>query len=267
MIHQKTINGRLVNSFLAGEGPIVLFVHGFPLDHSMWRFQLESLANDFQVIAPDLRAFGKSEGGDETTHMSEFADDLAALISTLAVDEPITLCGLSMGGYIAWQFVERHRHLLNRLILCDTKASADSDEAIQTRHETADRVLSEGPDFLADAMVEKLFSSQTISQNSSIVEETQQVIRRTSSQTIASALRGMAARPDMSAILPTIDIPTLVICGEDDAITTCEEMETMSQQIPNAHFIKVENAGHMAPLEQPEIVNSAIREFLINDFA
>lgn len=259
----KRIHGRNLHVVLAGAGDPILLVHGFPLDHSMWKEQVQVLSAEFMVIAPDLRGFGKSEGSaDETIEMADFADDLANLVSVLDLKKPVTFCGLSMGGYIAWQFFQRHRELLDRLILCDTKASADSAEAKQGRYETADRVLNEGPEFLANSMVEKLFSSTTRDSQPEIVVATQEVIRATSPATIAAALRGMARRPDLTDMLPLIDIPTLVIVGEEDAITTSTEMKSMAEKIPNAQFVEIRSAGHMAPLERADDVNSALLRFL-----
>ena len=259
------IDNRKVNVFRAGSGTPVLLVHGFPLDHSMWTNQTHALSSEYQVIAPDLRGFGKSAGtSSPVTTMAEFADDLASLIISLNLGNPVTFCGLSMGGYIAWQFFDRHRELLDRLILCDTKASADSNEAKDVRLTTADRVLKEGSDFLADSMVEKLFSPATRAEQPDLVSQTQAVIRSTSAQAIAAAQRGMADRPDMTGMLTSIDIPTLVIVGEEDAITTSREMKSVAEQIPDAQFVEVQRAGHMAPLEQPDQVNSAIRGFLMS---
>ncbi|MEW4490583.1 alpha/beta fold hydrolase [Thalassoglobus sp. JC818] len=258
----KRIDGRLVNILDQGTGPAILFVHGFPLDHSMWKHQIEALSDQFRVIAPDLRGFGTSESDDDQTTMRQFADDLAAIIRATDGVSKVTLCGLSMGGYIAWEFLQNHPELIERLVLCDTKAAADSAEARQTRFENADRVLNEGPAFLAEGMMEKLFSKSSLSNKSGIVEETKQVILNSSPQAIAAALRGMAQRSDMTSTLAGIELPTLIIVGEEDSITTKDEMETISQSIPNAAFCAVPDAGHMAPLEQPETVTNAIREFL-----
>src|SRR5690606_37351033 len=111
-----------------GRGPVVLLVHGFPLDHSMWEEQLADLSSDFRVIAPDLRGFGASGVASETLTMSRLANDLAELLDALEVDQRIVYCGLSMGGYIAWPFFERHRARLAKLILCDTRAGSDTAE-------------------------------------------------------------------------------------------------------------------------------------------
>lgn len=245
-----------------GSGSVVLLVHGFPLDHSMWSEQIDRLAESHRVIAPDLRGFGRSSGALETISMAQFADDLADLLDALGVDEPVTLCGLSMGGYIAWQFWDRHRARLARLILCDTRAAPDTEEAAANRRATAQRVESEGSEFLADGMIEKLFSPQTRAANGVVVAATSQVIRDAPPSAVAGALRGMASRPDMTPVLAEIQIPVLAICGSEDAITPASEMREFAAQIPNCRYVEISEAGHMAPLERPVEVNQVLSEFL-----
>ncbi|REJ92935.1 MAG: alpha/beta fold hydrolase [Planctomycetota bacterium] len=248
-----------------GSGRPLLFVHGFPLDHTMWRAQIEHFANTHRVIAPDLRGFGGSDVTEGTVGMEQFADDLGALLTELEVTEPVSFCGLSMGGYIAWQFFERHRDRLGSLILCDTRAEADTEEAQSTRHGLAAKVLKEGPDFIARTMPAKLFSTRTREERPDIVDTVQAVIRSTSSAGIAAAARGMAERPDATGLLPQIDLPALLIVGEEDAISTVDEMLEIATRMPAAEFKVIEAAGHMAPLEDPAAVNSAIETFLLDN--
>lgn len=253
-----------------GRGPVLLLVHGFPLDHSMWQPQIEEFARDHRVIAPDLRGFGGSrrradaddaaDGG--VWRMEDFADDLAGLLDALDVREPITFCGLSMGGYIAWQFWRRHRERVGRLILCDTRAAADAPEAAATRRATAVRVVAEGVGFLADSMNERLFARETRERSPQLVEATRRVMLATAPASVAAALRGMAERPDSTDLLSQIDVPTLVVCGRHDAISTAAEMRGIAAAIPGAKCVEVPDAGHMAPLENPAVVNAAMREFL-----
>jgi len=259
-----TINvpGASLNVLDRGQGPVVLFVHGFPLTHAMWRPQIESLADSCRVLAPDLRGFGASTVTAGTVSMRQFAEDLAELLDALGITEPITFCGLSMGGYIGWQFARHYPQRLRGLICCDTKASADSEEAIQNRHKLAESVLNHGSGVLAQAMPEKLFAKQTREQQPDIVEQCKKMMVTADPEGVAAALRGMAERPNMSDLLPTIEVPTLVIVGEEDQITTVAEMREMAQAIPKSEFVKVPQAGHMAPLENPTLVNSAVKAFL-----
>ena len=245
-----------------GRGPPLLLVHGFPLDHAMWKHQIKAFARDCRVIAPDLRGFGQSDVTPGVVSMEQFADDLAALLDALGVSEPVTFCGLSMGGCIAWQFWIRHAPRLSRLVLCDTRAIADSDEVARGRRVTAERVLQEGPAVVADAMLGRLFCEATCREQPELVVELRRVIFATNSDGIAAALRGMAQRPDVTARLAEINLPTLVLCGEHDEISPVPEMRGIAEKIPAAEFVVVPNAGHMAPLEQPACVNDALGRFL-----
>jgi pimeloyl-ACP methyl ester carboxylesterase len=256
------VNGIDLSVLVQGEGRPLLFVHGFPLDHSMWRRQMGRFARSHRVIAPDLRGFGQSDVTDGRVTMEQFADDLAALLDELHVTEPVTLCGLSMGGYIALEFVRKHSNRLCALVLCDTRAGADAAEARQKRLQTADQVLREGPAAIADSMISKLFAQQTYRDQPQVVEETRRLILGTPRVGIAAAALGMADRRDLTGSLPEISLPTLVIVGEEDGITSPEEMKEMAGAIPAAEFRAVTNAGHMAPLEASTTVNSAIQRFL-----
>jgi pimeloyl-ACP methyl ester carboxylesterase len=227
----------------------------------MWEGQIDGLSDEYRVIAPDLRGFGRSDVVD-TASMEEFAGDLVALLDTLIINQPVALCGLSMGGYIAWQFWRRFGNRLDRLILCDTRAAADTDEAAAARRQNADEVLARGADALADSMIPKLFASQTLQNRTELVAATRKVMTGTERQGIAAALRGMADRSDMTPQLADIQVPALVICGQDDAISTPAEMRSIAAVIPRARYVEIANAGHMAPLEQPGPVNDAIRAFL-----
>jgi pimeloyl-ACP methyl ester carboxylesterase len=245
-----------------GSGPPLLLVHGFPLDHSMWRGQLAALSETCRVIAPDLRGFGASSVTAGAVTMEQFADDLARLLIALGIREPVVFCGLSMGGYVAWQFALRHRAKLAKLILCDTRAIADTPEAAEGRHKTADKVLAEGASVVADAMLPKLFAAETRAKHPALIAETKEVILKSSPVGIAAALRGMAQRPDVTARLHELDLPALVLCGQHDVISPPAEMREIAAKLPQGRFVEIADAGHMAPLEQPAAVNDAIREFV-----
>ncbi|MGB5294835.1 MAG: alpha/beta fold hydrolase [Thermoanaerobaculia bacterium] len=245
-----------------GAGPVILLVHGFPLDHSMWSEQIDVLAIRNRVIASDLRGFGESDGRDETTTMRQFADDLASLLEALDIRERITLCGLSMGGYVAWQFWKHHRDRLTSLILCDTRAACDTPEGALGRLALAKTVLAEGALPVADSMLPKLFAPRNLDSDPPYVASTKQVMESTRPTTIAATLRGMAERPDMTAELPNIELPALLLCGEHDDLTPADEMRDVAKAMPDAMFRVIYGAGHMSPLERPERVNRLILEFL-----
>ena len=248
-----------------GQGPPILFVHGFPLDHTMWRQQLAELSRDHRCIAPDLRGFGQSSVTAGKVSMEQFADDLAALLEALLITEPVTLCGLSMGGYIAWEFVRRHAERLHALILCDTRAAPDSPEAVANRVKLAEDVVRLGPELVANAMLPRLFAPNTTAHRPEWVHELRQVMLATNPLGIAAASRGMAERGDARPLLPMVDCPTLVIVGEHDVISPPAEMRDIASAIPRSVFQIIADSGHMAPLEQPSSANAAIRQFLASN--
>lgn len=245
-----------------GSGPVILLVHGFPLDHTMWSSQIEEFSKTNRVIAPDLRGFGGTDGALYSVSMEQYADDLVALLEALHADKPITFCGLSMGGYVGWQFALRHPKWLGRLILCDTRSVADSAEAASNRLKMAEIVTKEGPEPIAWAMMPKLFAPTTSERRPELTEQIRRTVLATNPIAIAAAHRGMAVRPDVSSFLPTLHVPTLVIVGEYDVISPPAEMKAFSDAMPNARFAVISNAGHMAPIENPSEVNQVIHEFL-----
>ncbi len=260
--HQIPVGGTDVAVFEAGEGLPLLLVHGFPFNHTMWRAQIEALSGRCHVVVPDLPGFGASGLPGETVTMEQFADTLAELLDRLNVSGPVVFCGLSMGGYIAWQFWARHSHRLKALILCDTRATADTPEAVAFRHRTAEQVLREGTAPLVEAMLPKLFAPAILQRNAEPVQHVRQMILEANPAAVAAALRGMGKRPDMTGKLGQIRCPTLVIVGEHDAISPPGEMQQIAQAIPGAKFVTIEAAGHMTPLENPAAVNQAIDRFL-----
>jgi pimeloyl-ACP methyl ester carboxylesterase len=261
-VNRIDISGATLGVLDEGAGEPLVFVHGFPLDHTMWQGQIDVFSSRYRVLAPDLRGFGASDVRGETMTMEDFADDLAAMLDALGVGRPIALCGLSMGGYIAFRFAAKYASQLRSLILCDTRAAADSPEAAANRLKMAEQVLSKGAEVAANAMLPKLFGPRTVAERPELPAATRRVIESTKPAAIAAAQRGMAARPDSTALLPQIRVPTLVVVGEDDAIAPVAEMRGIAAEISGAEFVVVPAAGHMAPLENPTAFNAALEKFL-----
>lgn len=252
--------------YVAGEGFPVVFLHGFPLDHTMWSRQLDVVARRARVVAPDLAGFGQSDLGSgfpdaaQPLTMSFLADDLAVILKELAITEPVVLCGLSMGGYVSFPFISANPEQVRALVLCDTRSQADLEAGIQSRLSMANRVMHEGPAIAAQAMLSRIFAPGTDRQ---LIEEARQVMLRTRPETIAAAQRGMAVRPDSTPMLASISCPTLLIVGEQDVVSPPEEMQQMAAAIgPNAKLEVIRNAGHMTPMEQPEEFNRVLLKFL-----
>lgn len=257
-----SVNGIELATVDRGSGSPLVLVHGFPLNHAMWNAQIEALSTRHRVIVPDLRGFGASGVTEGTVTMEQFADDLAALLDGLGVDEPVALGGLSMGGYIAWAFWRKYPARVQALILCDTRAAADAPEVAANRLATAERVLREGPGPLAEGMLPKLTAASTPNMRPEAIETLRQMILATNPQGIAAASRGMAARPDVTPWLSQITCRTLVVVGQEDTISPVAEMQTIATAIPGAQLVEIRGAGHMSPLENPLEVNAAIGAFL-----
>lgn len=262
MLKRIAVNDVELSTVDVGQGPTIVFLHGFPLDHQMWQGQIDALSGSYRVIAPDLCGFGASGHREGTVSMEQMADDVANLLAALGVVEPVTLCGLSMGGYVAWQFWRRHAVRLARLVLCDTRAAADNEETARGRELTARRILTEGAQVVVEPMLERLICATTRENQPAVVDALRQTMQAGNPHGLAAALRGMAARPDVTTWLPEISLPTLVIAGAEDVISPAAEMRAFAAQMPCARFVEIAHAGHMAPLEQPAAVNRALTEFL-----
>jgi 3-oxoadipate enol-lactonase len=244
-----------------GRGEPVVLLHGFPFDRSLWRGQAEALDEGFRVIAPDLRGFGDSSAGDGPATMEEMAADVAALLDELGVGRAV-VGGLSMGGYIGLAFARLYPERVRALVLADTRAEADSDEARRTREETALRALAEGMTTIADAMMPKLLAPATLDARPEVVERVRDMILGTIPAGAAAALRGMALRRDQTDWLAEINAPTLIIVGSEDAITPPALSEAMRAKIVGARLEVIEGAGHVSNLERPGEFDRALADFL-----
>ena len=245
-----------------GAGRSVVLIHGFPMDHSIWARQVQALAPHYRVITPDLRGSGRSSVTPRKVTVEQWADDLAAMLDALKITEPIVLGGLSMGGYVAFRFFEAHRPRLAGLILCDTKAAADTPQAAAGREETAQRLEREGAQFLADTMLPRLLAPATLDNKAEVADRLRQIILAGDPVGYAATLRGLAERPNFTPLLPQIDCPTLLIVGGQDAISTVAEMDAMARAIPDSQIVEIDGAGHVTPLEAPGEVSRAMEEFL-----
>ena len=245
-----------------GRGMPLVLVHGFPLDRRMWDAQIEHFAKRRRVIAPDLRGFGSSPPVQGATSIEQMADDLDALLTALGVDQPVVLCGLSMGGYVAFQFWRKYSARLRGLVLCDTRAVADTSEGAQGRLKQAELVAREGTAPLVETMLPKLLAPSTLSTRPLVAELVQTMILAASREGVVAALKALAARPDVRGYLPRIKTPTLVVVGQHDAISTPAEMRLLAQAMPRAEFVMIEDCGHMSPMENPSSFNRAVETYL-----
>ena len=239
----------------------IIFIHGFPFDHEMWRHQVSYLREKFFCVTYDIRGLGNSAPGDGQFTIDMFADDLEDLIDELDLVKPI-ICGLSMGGYIALRAVERFENKFSALILCDTKSAADNDEAKLKRAAGIKTINSDGAEKFVRDFVTGCFSPKTIKNKPEVFIEILNRSLTNNPTGLKGCLLAMAARTDTTSYLAKIKIPVLLICGEDDTLTPPEVMKGMSEQIPNSEFVLIPQAGHLTPVENPEKVNMALKKFL-----
>lgn len=238
--------------------PPLLFVHGFPLSGEMWRAASERLSDAACCIVPDLRGHGRSDPIAEVT-IARFADDLAELLDRLGERRPVTLCGLSMGGIIAFEYFRSHRRRLRALILCDCRANPESPEGVERREKLAQGVLHRGGVLAAETMLPNLLAPGA---PPALVEKYRAMILGTAPSSIAAASRALARRADSCPTLPAIDVPTLVVAGECDAITPPETMREIRRAIPGAALAMIAGAGHVPPDEKPDDFAAAARAFM-----
>jgi len=239
----------------------ILFVHGFPLDKSMWLHQLHAFKSDFRVIAPDLRGHGETTIGDQAFSISLFADDLIRLMDALELKKVI-LCGLSMGGYTALNAVLRFPDRFSALILTDTSCKADTPEAREKRMQTIVDIEQSGLEKYAEESLKRLFAPESLVYKTDEAEAVRNMILNTTKNSLFSSLKALASREESCSKLSMINIPTLVITGQADIITPPEIAELMHQQIPHSRIHILEEAGHMSNMENPEGFNEQLRMFL-----
>jgi YbgC/YbaW family acyl-CoA thioester hydrolase len=253
-----TVNGVNLGVEVRGEGPAILFVHGYPLDHTIWAAQLDALEG-WRRIAPDLRGMGRSDAPDLGYSMATYAADLAALVDSLALDR-VVLCGHSMGGYVAFEFLRRWRGRAAALVLVATRADADGAETRRTRDAAAVLAREGGAAQIAEQMLPKLLAPGA---PAALVEQVRAVIAATPVAGIVGALGAMRDRPDSTPLLPTLaDLPTLVIAGAEDELVTVSQASALAAAIPGARLVVAPGAGHLPSVETPEIVTDSLRTFL-----
>ena len=246
---------------VVGDGPPVILLHLFPANHKAWLPAAELLASRYRLILPDLRGHGQSGAAAGPATMEKHAADLLRLCDVCGVGKAV-FAGVSIGGYVLFEFWRRHRERVAGLILCDTRAGADSDEARTNRLKAADDVEKQGIVQFIDSMIPKLLGETTRTTRPDLVERTRKMMREMPAAGIAVVQRGMAARPDSAPDLRTINVPTLVMVGAEDTVTPLTEAELMHRQIAGSCLEVIPRAGHYAVFEQHEAAGKVIRGFL-----
>jgi 3-oxoadipate enol-lactonase len=244
-----------------GSGPDVVLLHPFPAHHGIWIPVAEQLATRYRVILPDLRGHGRSGVGEGPATMDKHAADVARVCDDAGVSKAV-FAGESIGGYILFEFWRRFRERISALVLCNTKAAADSGEARANRLSAADDVEKRGIEPFIDSMVPKLLGETTRRNRPDVVAAARGMMMEMSPAGIAAVQRGMAARPDSTATLPAIAVPMLIVAGDEDTLIPAAESESMRQRIPGSELKIMARAGHYAVFEHPVEATRLLRQFL-----
>lgn len=245
-----------------GSGVPLLLIHGFPLNREMWRPQIETLSTTARVIALDLRGHGQSPPTVGTYSMDLLADDCAGVLEALKVDQPVVVCGLSMGGYVSFAFFRRHSEKVAGLVLASTRAGADSVEAKINRDKAALLTEKNGTQSVIDSLLPIIMAPQTYREKPELVSQVAGIMEKTSTSGMVSALKGMKTRPDSTPTLGQIKVPTLIIHGADDQIIPLSDSEAMHTAISDSRLELIPDAGHLLNLEQAQLFNRAVESFL-----
>jgi 3-oxoadipate enol-lactonase len=245
-----------------GSGPPLLLIHGFPLHRQLWTGQWKGLSDISRVIAPDLRGHGESESGGSPYKMEIFAQDCFGLLDKIRIIDPLFVCGLSMGGYIAMAMLRIHPERIAGLILTATRASADSLEGKANRDKSIFLAQTQGASPIIDSMLPRLLSPMSFTNRPEIVQTAQKIMASIPVSTIIKDLQGLKERPDSTSLLARSTKPTLIIHGEDDQIVPLTEAQALQQTIPGAQLTILPESGHLLNLEQPDLFNAAVRKFI-----
>jgi 3-oxoadipate enol-lactonase len=244
-----------------GSGPPVILLHPFPVHHEFWVPASQALASRYRLILPDIRGHGDSGAGQGPATMSKHAQDLAKICDQEGVRRA-AFVGVSIGGYILFEFWRRYRDRIETLVLCNTRASAETEQSRASRLQSAAEVLERGTEPFAESMLGKVLGKSTLETRPDLAQTARSMMLKMSPEDVNLVQRGMAERPDSVPTLRTIQAPTLVVAGEEDAAIPAGEAEVMRQNIPGAQLRVIPKAGHYAAFEQPEAVGLLLRQFL-----
>ncbi len=246
----------------------LVFLHGFPFNSNSWDQQAayveQNFAGRIKTFAPNLRGHRPRLLTENTPWMLQhFVADLARYLDQSHI-EKVVICGLSMGGYIALRFVAEHAERVAGLILADTRADADTNDAKKKRYETIERLHREGVTGFAKDFSTQVLSDFTLAENPALRAQLEAVITQHDPKDLSLVLGALASRPDSLSDLRAIDCPTLVIVGRDDKVTPPDLSKLIVDEIPGAEFQMIERAGHVSNVEQPEAFNKVLGDFLRN---
>lgn len=244
-----------------GSGPPVVLLHPFPASRDLWKPAAQALVSHYRVILPDLRGHGDSGNGEGPATMEKHAADIARVLDREEV-ERAPFVGVSIGGYVLFEFWRKYRARVQALVLCNTKAQADTPEARAGRRQAAAAVIERGTEPFFESVLPKLIGKTTRSMRPDLVNGALQFMRKMSPEDVAMLQRGMAERQDSVETLKTINVPTLIVTGDEDTLAGVADAELMRQNIAGSQMRVIAKVGHYSPWEQPEEVGKLLRQFL-----
>jgi 3-oxoadipate enol-lactonase len=262
MIHETrtTVNGRTVRYLESGIGTPLILLHAFPLNADMWRPQLEQAPAGWRLIAPDLRGFGGSAIDSEEIGIDDYAHDVLLLMDDLLLGRAV-IAGLSFGGYVAFAMFRRAPERVAGLLLADTRSTADTDDGLRTRRELLEAIRREGTGILPDRQMPKLLGATTRRERPEVVADVRRIIAASPSQGIEAAIVALMRRPDSTADLGRIAVPTLIVVGEEDEITPVTDARSMHAAVRGSSLTILPAAGHLSSLEVPGAFSTTISEW------
>jgi len=262
MIQKKLhrLTHRTIPFSTCGLGQPLLLLHGYPLDNRLWSSVMPLLAGSFFCIAPDFRGFGESSEETKSFSIADLADDCDSLLQGLGIRNQVFVCGLSMGGYVAMELIERHPALCSMAILTNTRCNSDEPAAALHRRSVANIALRDGAAEAVLPMLPKLLSQDTFTNSPVTVGVVKEMMTSTKASTIAWAQLAMTHRADFSSRMKSWTIPVVCIGGRDDTICPPTSLEQMSMAIPKATTFLVDNTAHLTPLEAPRTFASICQQ-------
>ena len=243
------------------DAPPLVLIHGFPFSHEMWRPQTGVFSERFWVIDYDLRGLGRSSAGDGQYPFEFFVDDLISLLDHMKIRKA-SLCGLSMGGYIALRAVERNPERVTALILADTQARADSNETKLKRAASVRAIKANGVKTFAEGFLKTVFTPDSLIAKTESTLAIQRIIESNSSTGVVGALIAMATRTDTVSSLSAIQVPTLILVGEQDTLTPVSTSQEMHERIRGSELRIIKNAAHLSNMENANEFNKQSLDFL-----
>jgi len=259
-MQQLYIRGAQLNYEDLGTGTPIIFIHGHPFNHTMWKYQVPRFSTDHRLIMPDLRGYGRTDVTPGKVMLDEMALDILHLLEALDIHRAV-FCGLSMGGQIVLDFYRLFPEKVTALVIVDSDARGETPESRAQRLQKADKIIETGMRQHTDDTIHHYIAAASL-KNKPMYTHLYEMMSTTHPEGAAAAHRGRAERRDHQSILPTIRVPSLIVVGDEDYFTPLPIARIMSDNIPGAQLSVIPEAGHLPNMETPEVFNDVLHAFL-----